>query len=136
MMNLLFDEDLVEAVTFLCASGKRKGIPSLQVRRFHAERERLYALLDPDQRNAAFFRLNLSWFREWGLAKLLADAVSRFSILAVQLDLMAFRKARHKSEEGAELYVNSEDGHHGILNQQHDGIANTDASDFLLNHQL
>jgi hypothetical protein len=136
MMNLLFDEDLVEAVTFLCASGKRKDIPSLQVRRFHAERERLYAILDPDQRHAAFFRLHLSWFREWGRATFLADAVSRFSILAVQLDVMAFRKARQQSEEGAELYVNSEDGHHGIIALRPERFANDAALECFLNHEL
>ena len=136
MMKLLFDEDLVEAVTFLCASGQRRGIPSPQVRRFHKERERLYSIIDPDERQAAFFRLHLSWFQEWGLEKFLADKVSRFPILPVQLDVMAFRKGRHRSEEGAELYVNSDGGHHGIVALRPERFGSDASLECFLNHEL
>jgi hypothetical protein len=44
-MQLRYDEDFIEAAVFLCASGRRKGVPSLQVARFHHERERLYSIL-------------------------------------------------------------------------------------------
>ena len=69
-MQLRYDEDFIEAAAFLCTSGRRKGVPSLQIARFHREREKLYAILDPDERNTAFFKLHLDWFREWGLEKL------------------------------------------------------------------
>ncbi len=104
-MNLLFDEDLVEAVVFLCANGQWPGVPALQARRFHSERDRLYRILDPDQRNEAFFKLHLEWFREWGVEKFLAGIAAEFPLLAPGLDALGFRKARGKNEEGAELFV-------------------------------
>jgi hypothetical protein len=114
-VKLLFDEDLLEAVVFLCASGQRGGVSARQVRRFHGERERLYSILEPDERQAAFFRLHLEWFREWGLERLLVGVVDQFALLGARLEVMAFRKARSQSEEGAELYVNEEGHRHGIV---------------------
>lgn len=105
-MQLRYDEDFVEAAAFLCASGRRKGVPSLQIARFHREREKLYAILDPDERNTAFFNLHLDWFREWGLEKLLTDLLRGFPLLPVTLSVLAVRKTRGKNDEGAELYVN------------------------------
>ena len=107
-MQLRYDEDFLEATVFLCAGGRRKSVPPPQILRFHREREKLYLILDPDERNAAFFRLNLEWFREWGLEKLLTDLLAEFPLLSNALNVLAFRKARGKSDEGAELYVNRE----------------------------
>jgi hypothetical protein len=107
-MTLRYDDDLIEAAVFLCASGRRNGIPSLQVARFNRQREKLYDLLDPDERNAAFFKLHLDWFREWGLEQALTDLVAGFPRLSEALAVLAFRKARGKNEEGAELFVNQE----------------------------
>ena len=42
-MQLRYDEDFIEAAAFLCTSGQRKSVPSLQIARFHREREKLYA---------------------------------------------------------------------------------------------
>lgn len=77
-MELRYDEDFVEAAAFLCTSGLRKGVSSLQIFRFHRERERLYAILEPEERNTAFFRLHLEWFREWGLEEVLTGLVKEF----------------------------------------------------------
>lgn len=104
-MDLRYDEDFVEAAAFLCASGRRPGAPALQVTRFHRDREKAYGILDPDERNAAFFRVHLDWFREWGLERLLTCALDEMTGLRESLDSLAFRKARGKNEEGAELYV-------------------------------
>lgn len=109
-MHLQYDEDLVEAAVFLCASGRHPGVPTLQIARFHRAREKAYSILDPDERNAAFFQLHLDWFREWGLEKLLTDRLKEFPLLHGALKLLAFRKARSKNEEGAELYVNADSG--------------------------
>lgn len=104
-MRLCYDEDFVEAAAFLCASGRRAGIPSMQIARFHRDREKPYAILDPDERNAAFFRVHLEWFREWGFEKLLTRVLGELPGLRESLDSLAFRKSRGKNEEGAELYV-------------------------------
>jgi hypothetical protein len=135
-MQLLFDEDLVEAVVFLCARGRRPGAPPLLVRRFHAERERLYSILDPDERNAAFFTLHLAWFREWGVERFLQDVVHAFPLLADSLQALAFRKARSKSEEGAELYVNPDGQRHGLLALRPEQFERSEPLMRFLHHEL
>jgi len=114
-MQLRYDEDFIEAAAFLCASGKRKGVPSLQILRFQRERERLYTILDADERNTAFFKLHLDWFREWGLEKLLTDLLKEFPLLSEKLTVLAVRKTRGKNDEGAELYVNPTGQRNAIL---------------------
>src|SRR5262245_52753949 len=104
-MHLRYDDDFVEAAVFLCASGRRPGAPALQIRRFHAERERCYPVADPDERNAAFFRVHLGWFREWGLEQLLTSLLQEYPLLPGALNVLAFRQGRGHNEEGAELYV-------------------------------
>lgn len=105
-MQLQYDEKLVEAAVLLCSSGRRAGVPALQIRRFHRERERPYAIMNPDERDAAFFDLHLSWFREWGLQELLVQALAEFPLLQRSLSTLVFRAARNRNEEGAELFVN------------------------------
>ena len=68
-MQLRYDEDLVESVMLLFAGNRRSGIPSLQLVRFHAERDRLYRIADADQRNAAFFKLHLERSEERRVGK-------------------------------------------------------------------
>jgi hypothetical protein len=114
-MQLRYDEDFIEAAVFFCASGRRKGVPSLQIARFHREREKLYAVLDPDERNTAFFHLHLDWFREWGLEKLLTDLLKEFPLLPEKLGVLGLRQTRGKNDEGAELYVNEAGQRSAIL---------------------
>jgi len=114
-MQLRYDEDFIEATVFLCTSGRRQGVPSLQIARFHREREKLYAILDPDERNTAFFKLHFDWFREWGLEKLLTDLLKEFPLLPAKLAVLAVRKTRGKNDDGAELYVNEAGQRSAIL---------------------
>ena len=114
-MHLRYDEDFVEAAVFLCTSGRRRGISSLQIARFNREREKLYAILDPDERNSAFFRLHLEWFREWGLEKILTDPLKEFPLLPEALRILAFRKSQGKKDDGAELYVNEAGERNGVV---------------------
>jgi hypothetical protein len=109
-VQLRYDDDFIETAVFLCASGRRQGVSPLQIARFHHEREKLYPILDPDERNAAFFKLHLEWFREWQLEKPLTRLLDEFTSLRSSLDVLAFRKARGRNEEGAELYVQSRAG--------------------------
>ena len=90
-------------------------MPSLQIARYQREREKLYAIFDPDERNTAFFTLHLDWFREWGLEKLLADVLKEFPLLSGKLTMLAVRKTRGKNDEGAELYVNDAGQRNAIL---------------------
>ncbi len=114
-MQLRDDDDFLEAAVFLCASGRRPGVPSLQIARFHREREKLYSILDPDERNAAFFTLHLDWFREWGLERPLTEVLKEFPLVHEQLAVLAVRKSTGKNDEGAELYVNDAGQRTGLL---------------------
>ena len=131
-MRLLFDEELVEGAVLDCA---RTANPLL-VRRFHREREKVYSVADADERNAAFFRLHLDWFREWGMEGLLRERIASFPGLQTSLTGMAFRKARAKSEEGSELYVNRERERHGMLALRPERFSNQPALVPFLNHEL
>jgi hypothetical protein len=113
-MQLQYDEDLIESAVLFSASGRNKNIEPLLLRRFHRERERLYSIADPDERNAAFFQLHLSWFREWSLEKQLIDVLNEFPLVKKSVRLIAFRKSRGKKDEGSEMYVN-EAGRHAII---------------------
>lgn len=113
-MQFRYDEDFIEAAVFVCASGRR-GTPALQVSRFHREREKLYSIFDPDDRNTAFFKLHLEWFREWGLEKVLTETLNDFPLLTQDLSLLAVRQTRSKTDEGAELYVNQAGSRSAIL---------------------
>jgi hypothetical protein len=128
MMQLRYDEDLVEAAVILCTRGRPQAAHPfvadatksctphpVQIARFHREREKLYAILDPDDRNAAFFKLHLEWFREWGLEKLLIAPLQEFPLLASALHLLAFRQSRRRNDEGAELYINDAGQRTGVL---------------------
>jgi hypothetical protein len=135
-MHLRYDDDFVEAVVFIAASGKRPNVPSLQIRRFHRERERCYDILDPDDRNAAFFKLHLDWFREWGLEKLLLGFVKEYPLLPTALRTLAFRKVRMEKDEGAELYVSEENGRSAVVAMRSERFERDDALASLLRHEF
>lgn len=135
-MQLSFDEDLVEEAVFLCASRRWKTTPALQIQRFHRGREKLYAILDPDERNAAFFSLHLEWFREWGLDASLVNVLREFPVIPTKLEILAFRRARGQSEEGAELYVKSGSGRHGVLAVRSARFESDSALADFLRHEL
>ena len=135
-MQLRYDEDLVESAVFLCANHGGASLPALQVGRFHREREKLYSILDPEQRNAAFFKLHLEWFREWGLERTLLEVLDEFPMLKSALNVLAFRKARGKNDEGAELYVNSSSGKNAVIALTTERFGDPPALLRLLRHEL
>ena len=114
-MKVRYDLDLIEGAVALCAAGHRKEIHALQIRHFQFEREGIYSVLDPDERNAAFSNLHLKWFREWNLEKLLKQILNEFAIFSDALQILAFRKARTKNEEAAELYVDPAGKRNGVV---------------------
>jgi hypothetical protein len=139
-MQLRYDEDFVEAAVFLCASGRPKAMQPfvapatkgcsphpMQIARFHREREKLYGILDPDERNSAFFKLHLDWFREWGLEQPLTDVLKEFPLVREKLSVLAVRKTTGKNDEGAELYVNDAGQRTGLLALKPERLAFGDA---------
>jgi hypothetical protein len=115
LMQLRYDDDFVEGAVFVKANSRSAPVAPRQLRRFHYEREKLYAILDPDERNTAFFKLHLEWFREWALEKTLLGLAAEFPLLREALGALVYRKARVKSDEGAELYVSTENGRAGMV---------------------
>jgi hypothetical protein len=114
-MQFRYDDDFVEGVVFVHANSKCHAPPALQLQRFHRERESLYVISDLDERNTAFFRLHLGWFREWKLEETLVRLSNEHALLRAALSVLVFRKARVKSDEGAELYVSTENGRTGVV---------------------
>jgi hypothetical protein len=135
-MKLLFEDDLVEGVVRLCATGRRPGAPALQVRRFHAERERCYTVPDPEARADAFARVQLGWFAEWGLESLLAKCVAQFPVLESALLALAFRQARGRNDEGAELYRDPDGSWRGIVALRPDRFERDMGLTRFLHHEL
>ena len=135
-MHLRYDEDFVEAAVFLCASGGHEGIPSLHIARFNREREKLYVILDPDERNSAFFRLHLEWFREWGMETLLTRPLEDFPLLPRALILLAFRKSRGKNDEGTELYVNEAGDRNGVVAMRPERLGHKAELVLFMHHEL
>ena len=122
-MKLLFDDDLIETALSRWAAGVWPESSTLLIRRYHAERERCYSILDPDDRNAAFHRVHRSWFEECGLCERLMLCARHFPQLSRGLASLSFRQARSKSDEGAELYVNLEREQQGIVALRPDRLA-------------
>ena len=134
-MQLLLDDDLVEGATFLCAT-RRHDIPSTSIRRFHQSREKAYSFLDPDERQEAFARVHQEFFQEWGLRAALDSGLARFQNLQQHLMAAAFRKARVRTEEGADLHVNPDARRRAIVALLPERMASTDRLDPFLNHEL
>jgi hypothetical protein len=135
-MQLLFEDDLVEAVVALATSGSAAPIPALQVRRFHRDRERAYAELDPDARQEAFARVYIEWFSQWGFDRRLRQPVDALPLLARSLDVLAFRKARRPADEGSELYRNSQNRSRGVVALDPRRFRRDSLLEPFLNHEL
>ncbi len=72
---------------------------------FRQVRDRLYELVDPDERDQAFRTFHGQWFQRLGLCQPLEDALAERPILCQETRRCAVVRARTKKEEGAELFV-------------------------------
>src|SRR5262249_20116579 len=111
-------------------------ISSLQIARFNREREKLYEVLDPDERNAAFFRLHVEWFCEWGLEALLTSPLKDFALLPNALKVLGLRQCRGRNDEGAELYVNESGERRGVVSMRPERLLEEQALRSFLYHEL
>lgn len=135
-MKLSFDETLIEAVVGSVLTSRTSKIHPLQIKRFQLERERLYSILDPDERDIGFAQFYHKWFQEWELERKFKSIVSQFPLLLRHLSVLAFRKALRKSDEGGELYVNSNSENHGVVALLPEKVKNEIALVRFLNHEL
>jgi hypothetical protein len=135
-MKWLIDEHLAEGVVSLCARGGRKEISPAAIRRFHREREEVYAIAAPDERQRAFTRLHLRWFQLWDFEKWLARLVAGFPLLESGLAALGIRKAAARHEEEAELFVNSDHQRHGLIALRPERFLDDEALISLMHHEL
>src|SRR5690606_4534762 len=84
----------------------------------------------------AFFKLHLTWFREWGLEELLLSLLKEYPLLPPALATLAFRKARTRKEEGAELHVSEENGRSAVVAMRPERFEADHAVASLLRHEF
>lgn len=135
-MQVLFDDDLVEAGIALGTTGRLAGLPDGQLRRFHAQREPCYEIPDPDQQSAAFARVHQEWFTAWGLRRRLEEPVSAFPVLPDALVALVFRRSRGRHDEGAELYLDEQGSRRGVVALRPDRLAAPPVLTRFLHHEL
>jgi hypothetical protein len=135
-MKLQYEEEFIESAVFRCANRRPERIAPQQIARFNHERDKLYSILDPDDRNAAFFQLHLRSFREWGLERTLLDVVAELPLLGERLTSLVVRRTRGKDEEGAELYVNEAGQRTGVLALRPEAFELEEALQDSLRHEL
>jgi len=100
---LRYDPGLVEEAVFLAAEGHPEA------KRFHRERDRIYGIKLPEERERAFNDLHRAWFLRLGLADQIEKAVSEQPLLSSGAKSCLVARAPGKHEEGAELFVNPEE---------------------------
>ena len=100
---LRYDPGLVEEAVFLAAEGHPEA------KRFHRERDRIYRINHPEERERAFNDLHRGWFLQLGLADQIEEAVSEQPLLSSGVNSCLVARAPGKHEEGAELFVNPEE---------------------------
>jgi hypothetical protein len=98
---LEYDPRLVEDATVAALRGRpEEGA-------FHDEREALYAVDDPEERETRFRALHTAWFERLGLAALIDHAFSEQPGAIAGVDRRLVAGARSSHDEGAELFVAS-----------------------------
>ncbi|MCC7012933.1 MAG: hypothetical protein IT454_10255 [Planctomycetes bacterium] len=103
MTRIEIAPELVEEAVFLLQrDADRRG--DLRATLWLEQREPLYELRDPREREAAFLAHALLAFRTLHLDEPLSVALEACPAARERLDVLAVRRARRTKEEGAELY--------------------------------
>ncbi len=103
-MRLELADPLVEKAVRLAVEGERREMA------YHLEREDAYAVTDPELREATFRSLHRRWFLELGLEEPLREALAEVPAVRDGVARCSVSAASRGSEEGAELYVSSDEG--------------------------
>lgn len=94
-----FDQRLVEAAVLTAI--RLRG----EQRAFHAERDALYEIADPDTREAAFDALHARWFDRLALPRPFQQALAEQPSLAARCERWLVAAARRRADEAADLLV-------------------------------
>ena len=99
-----YDPLLIEEAVFLALRGHPDA------KRYHQKRDRLYEISDPEERERSFQNLHQAWFSRLGLASQIEKAVAERHQLNSTVTTCVIARATSKKEEGAELFVNPDEG--------------------------
>jgi len=133
---LLFDIRFAEEAVFRVLQGR------LEAEEYHAERERVYEIRQPEEREQAFRELNQKWFLRLGLAQEIEQALAEQPSLCARVKGCTVFKAPATKDEGAELFVNSAERLRDIerytvrLSLRPESLLNRPALLTLLRHEL
>jgi hypothetical protein len=99
-----YEPRLVEEAVFYAVRSRREE-PL-----FRAERDRLYEIADPEAREAGFRAFHAAWFERLGLGERLDEAFREQPSIAPNVGRCLVAVARSSPDEGAELFIASENG--------------------------
>ena len=98
-MLLRYDPRLIEEAVFLALRDRP------ETREFQKQRERVYEVADPQERERVFGELNRSWFVQLGLGNIVEQALHEQSQIASSVASCFVGCVAQTKEEGAELFV-------------------------------
>jgi hypothetical protein len=93
------DDRLLEEAVLAAICGRSEE------RAFHLERERIYTVQDPEERERRFAALYRDWFLRLGLEASVRGALEERPEIAASVEHCALVKASWAADEGAELFV-------------------------------
>jgi hypothetical protein len=96
--SLEWDPRLVEEAVLLAVDAR-------QVQGFRGERNRLYEIQDPEEREAAFRKFHVAWFERLNLAGPFWQALREQPLIPASTRACVVAYARTGRDEGAELFV-------------------------------
>jgi hypothetical protein len=102
-LRLEIEPALAEEAVFLALRGRADE------RMFRRERDPLYSIAEPEQREAAFGALHARWFAQLDLGRPVALALAGEERIGREVSAAFLRRARRLEEEGVELLVRSND---------------------------
>ena len=82
-------------------------LPEARTRAYHRQREQLYRMEDPDERDTRFAHLHSSWFLKLELDGPIRQAIAEQREMLAPVHRFLFAPASKATKQGAELYVNS-----------------------------
>lgn len=99
MIRLTYDPELVEEAVLLAEARARRA----DAREFRRERDRIYEIADPDEREVRFRSLHLRWFARMGLNRVINQTLSEQPEIARRLAEGRVVRAVARREEAADL---------------------------------
>jgi hypothetical protein len=98
-MEIEYEPRFLDEVVLRAVAARPEG------RLFYRERERVYAVRDPEERGRAFDALNLAWWQRLALATPLTAAIGEQPLVAREVARCAVGRPPRRSDAGADLLV-------------------------------